>query len=141
MPIDPAEHEDAPWHELTLGAYTGLTRKRDAARLADRVERALARLGLFSRIELTWLERHWHAPREYRLWFALGADDPVAAFDRFVALRPAGWTDRDDDGFHREFCWAAEDDEQRDPFLAPEISHLDFVLFPRKDPRRRPIPD
>lgn len=146
-PLDPASRADAFWREITLTAYTAITHRREAEAAAVRVEDTLRVLGLFGRVELFRLERHWHAPagrhpsqREYRLWFWLGADDAAAAFDHFVRSHEGGWTDDDDDGWMREAGWSADDDPATEPFLDPEVTHLSLLLLPLRDPHPRPVP-
>lgn len=142
--LDPADHAAAFWDEISLQAYTALTHRRAARRVAKRVERALWDLGLFSRVELAELERHWHAPegrhpaaREYRLWFRLGAEDAPHAFEQLVRRRHAGWDYDDDDGHFREAVWLARDDQDEAPFLDSEVVALQLWLKPRRDPRPR----
>lgn len=137
-PLDPADHAASFWREIIIKAYTATTDGDVAAALAGRLVVTLRELGIFDRVEVSEIERHWHEPHEYRLWFHLGADaEPAAAFYRVLGLRPGGWTDCDDDGFYAEASWSAEADPDPTPFLSPEVTHLSVALFPQRDPRNR----
>lgn len=137
-PLDPADHASSFWREVVIGAYTSITDGALAAALADHLLVTLRELDIFDRVEIWEIERHWHEPNHYRVWFHLGAErEPATAFHRFVALRSGGWTDYDDDGFHVEAGWSAESDPEPTPFLAPGVTHLDVSLRPQRDPRNR----